>query len=542
MRDYATYSPEDNKLRLYVGRIPRPEYDKLRAGGWTSTPKQDCDFVATWTPGRVLSCLEYADLIEDEDQGVEDRAADRAERFGEYRDKRTDEATGAADRYEAGPSAHGYQSAARGERAARRFDAIGSRACDAWSKAEYWQRRTAGVIAHALYVSSPAVRMGRIKTIEAEQRKQAGNIADYRKVFATWERIAAVEDEAEKTILATRLAGGGTCSGYIYHHPRPESETSWEKENGASLYCLLKREKDPITGSEACALYFKTAIVPDSEKWEASSFRQWELHFAHRLAYENQMLEAQGGRAAFVEMEAGGFLGSFQIRKVNRSPVTTRTISVQVLAPTSSNYDRKGKAYGESNPRPMTLHTITVERMSADAYRSPTDEERAAFVALKKQEKADAPKGAPCPLVNPDDDDAERLQAAWNERARDRHADAVKLGKYYGEFIPAKLTRLNQAIYSANSTGSYALAETRGLCADMELEPRNSNMYEEKSKERAEARGPAVCKVRITSGGSHYYTPSSLIVIEDKPQKALPAAVWSVRAVPAPAADSFATV
>ncbi len=47
----VTYSPEDNKLRLYVGRVPRDEYLRLKANGFISTPKQDCDFVATWTPG-----------------------------------------------------------------------------------------------------------------------------------------------------------------------------------------------------------------------------------------------------------------------------------------------------------------------------------------------------------------------------------------------------------------------------------------------------------------------------------------------------------
>ena len=42
----ATYCPEDDKLRLYVGRVPRDEYEALRAEGWQSTAKQDCDFSA----------------------------------------------------------------------------------------------------------------------------------------------------------------------------------------------------------------------------------------------------------------------------------------------------------------------------------------------------------------------------------------------------------------------------------------------------------------------------------------------------------------
>ena len=77
MSNSATYSPEDNKLRLYVGRVPRADYEALRAEGWTSTPKQSCDFVAVWTPQRRVTALQYADIIEDEDQRPEDRAAVR---------------------------------------------------------------------------------------------------------------------------------------------------------------------------------------------------------------------------------------------------------------------------------------------------------------------------------------------------------------------------------------------------------------------------------------------------------------------------------
>lgn len=117
----ATYSPEDNKLRLYVGRVPRAEYLKLRGEGWTALHKQreagGGDFAATWTPTRRDTALEYAGIIEDEDMGPAERAADRAERFAGYREKRAAEATGHADRFDSGPQAHGYQSQARAERA-----------------------------------------------------------------------------------------------------------------------------------------------------------------------------------------------------------------------------------------------------------------------------------------------------------------------------------------------------------------------------------------------------------------------------------------
>lgn len=536
MNNYATYSPEDNKLRLYVGRVPRDEYERLRREGWTSTPKQDCDFVAVWTPDRRDTALEYADLIEDEDQGPEDRAADRAERFAEYRDKRTEEATGHADRYDDGPRVHGFQSQARGERAAARHDRIAGRACDAWSKAEYWQRRTAGVISHALYASRPDVRMGRIKEIEAELRKREKWLADYRGDYNLIQDLIRNTDPATQTTLAIRIFGSLNEGNYDYKHPRPDEVVNAHvRESGSSLYTLLTLDQREygkgITGKEAAEMWLARHSEPREET-------EWTQHLKFRIAYELQMLEAQGGRAAFVEMVPGGFIGSRQIQKVNKSPVTGRTVSVTVLALTRANFDRQGKAYSETNPRPMTLHTLTVERLPEDAYRAPTDEELAAFEAAKKEAKKAAPKKDPCPLINPTDEDAERLQAAWNERAKDAHCESYKrrYGRDYAEdFKPSTVCRITQAAYSANSKGSYARAETRGLCADMVLEPRASNMWMASDKKEADERGPAICQVRQTqSDGSDYGAPR-VIVLTDKPQKPLPAAVWKVRVVAVPA-------
>ena len=168
--------------------------------------------------------------------GPEDRAADRAERFGEYRDKRTDEATGHADRFDAGPHVHGFQSQARADRSAARHDRIGTYAVDAWSKAEYWQRRTAGVISHALHVSSPGVRMGRIKTIEAELRKERAEIEKRAKIYRIWEKIRAIEDPEKQTRIALAFTGS-TCQWAEYPHPL--GPTAFSRDGESSLYSLL---------------------------------------------------------------------------------------------------------------------------------------------------------------------------------------------------------------------------------------------------------------------------------------------------------------
>lgn len=438
----ATYEPESNKLRLYVGRVPREEYLKLRAEGWTALHKQresgGGDFAAPWTPSRRDTALEYAGIIEDEDMSTEERAADRAERFSGYRDKRTNEATGHADRYDSGPQAHGFQSQARAERAAARHDRVADRAGDAWSKAEYWQQRTAGVISHALYKSTPGVRMGRIKVLEAELRR--------------------FEQNPE-------------------HYPN------------------------------------------------------WITHTKLRLAYENQMLEAQGGRAAFVEMIPGGFIGLRQIFKVNKSPATGRVVSVLVKGQKIHGYTYKAQDVIGAD---YSLHQIETERLPADAYRAPTAEELTAFTAARKAEKAARPTKTPCPLINPTDEDAERVQKLWNDRALAEHCESYKrrYGKDYAdEFKPSTVCRITQARYSEVSKGGHARAETKNIYGNVIQEPRERFYDYDKQAAERKAIGAVVCQLRITSGDGSDYGAKRVIILTDKPQKPLPVAVWEAAKV-----------
>ena len=426
----ATYCPEDNKLRLYVGHVPKPEYLALRSEGWKSTPKQSLngggEFAATWNPSREDTATAYAGIIGDEDQGPAERAADRAERFGGYLDKRRAEAHDHADSYEAGPSAHGYQNPQKAERAAAKHDRHADRACNAWSKAEYWQSRTAGVISNALYLSGPGVRMGRIKKLESEIR--------------------------------TRTAGR-----YLEH-------------------CKL------------------------------------------RLTYENQMLEAQGGRAASVDMVPGGFIGSHQIHKVNKSNATGRVVSVAVKVPQIHGY-----TYRVAN-EPGTdyaLEQIKTERLAKDAYTAPTAEELEAFKAMKKaekvQKKATAPKRPP--LVNPTAEEAQKLQDVWNDQAEERNAKR----QYSSELKRTEPQEMTQAAYSARSKGSYS------HCKPVYIGEGGAETYEQY---RGNVEAGAVCKVRQGSGGRELYSAYAVIRITDKPSKALPAAVWPAEeAAPEPKAE-----
>lgn len=419
----ATYCPEDNKLRLYVGRVPREEYLALRAEGWTALPKQreqgGGDFAAVWTPQRRDTALRYAGgVIDDEDKGPAERAADRAERFALYREKRIDDATGHADRFDAGPSVHGFQSQARAEKSAARHDRQGDKAGDAWNKAEYWQQRTAGVIGHALHLCDASTRMGRIKELEADLRRMEAN---------------------------------------------PE-------------------------------------LYPN-----------WLPHTRLRLAYENQMIKAAGGRAAVVEMQVGGWVGGKQIRKVVKSPVTRLVVSVEVMGLyTDWRTNRIVNA-------PVLMN---IERSTADAYTPPTAEDVAAMAKIKADEKAARPKVEKPALINPTDADAERLQALWNTEMlaglRDYNRD---------NFKPSTVLRITQAHYSAHSKGSYANAGTKDICHAGAIYRRFSQLTRDQRADALSKQGPILCSVR-RANRLEFYAPDRVIVLTDKPQKPLPASVW----------------
>jgi hypothetical protein len=453
----STYSPDDDKIRLYVGRVSREIYDRLRSEGWTSTPKQTCDFVAVWSTQREDTALELCGELLDEDMSPAERAADRAERFSGYRDRRTDEALDRADTYEAGPKLIGHQSEALAERKAAALDRCADKAVNLWDKAEYWQRRTDGVISHALHVAAPGVRMGRIKTLEAEIRR--------------------VESQ---------------------YTPQDDKVREWE--GVPTVICGQGRDKHGVA-------------VARLEHIKAA-YARYLNHLNLRLAYENQMLEAQGGRAASVDMVPGGWLGHHQIMKVNKSPATGRVVSVAVKVPKV-----EGWAYKIANVpgTDYALMTIETERLKKEVYTAPTAEELAAFETEKKAEKkqkaAVLPKGAP--LVNPTNEEAEKLQALWNAKRR-TDWEKRESSKYGPDFVSAKVAHITQERYSEISKGSYTHAETVEVCAAGNVKSGHWNAGEYNA-----SIGPALCKVRVYKGDHG----RQVIVITDKPQKALPAKV-----------------
>lgn len=180
MMHTATYSPDDNKLRLYPAhRLDSADYDRVKAAGFKWAPRQGLFVKPAWSPGAEDLLLEMCGEIGDEDTTLVDRAEQRAERFEDYSEKRLAEANQAsknadeiAERFYGGqPILVGHHSEKRARKDQERIHNSMRKAVRLWDTSKYWTARAAGALAHAKYKELPAVRHRRIKTIESDRRK-----------------------------------------------------------------------------------------------------------------------------------------------------------------------------------------------------------------------------------------------------------------------------------------------------------------------------------------------------------------------------------
>jgi hypothetical protein len=162
------------------------------------------------------------------------------------------------------------------------------------------------------------------------------------------------------------------------------------------------------------------------------------------------------------------------------------------------------------------LANIDIERASPETYRPPTAEELEAFNAAQKQAKKEAKATAPAkpPLINPTPEEAARLQALWNEKAR---LDAERRGAL-AQWKTVEVLEVSQAFYSERSRGSYSSFATVELVAGGEVSRPSYSM-------RKEVPRAVVCDVRRLST-SGYYEANRVVRITDKPAKPFPSARW----------------
>jgi phospholipid N-methyltransferase len=336
----ATYSPDDNKLRLYASqRLDADLYARVKAAGFSWAPKQGIFVAPMWTPERAELCEELAGEIRDEDKTLAERAEQRAERFDDYSGKRAADSTRAyaavkelADGIPLGqPILVGHHSEKHARRDAAKIESGMRKAVKMWETAEYWQQRAQGALDNAAYKERPDVRARRIARIEADLRKIQRSKAERAAMRALWERIESPDslkrtDGQPSTFKERAMYAANRCHYSrcwpLAEFPRDPPASQYEGQMG--LWSAL--EGDVITPEQAREVALKV-YGPATPRMDA-----WIQHYEFRLAYERSMLATAGGTATDQKKpEAGGAIMTIwgpargawaYIQKVNKITVS----------------------------------------------------------------------------------------------------------------------------------------------------------------------------------------------------------------------------
>lgn len=383
----ATYSPDDNKLRLTASaRLDPATYERVKAVGFRWAPKLEQFICPAWNPAAEDVAIELAGEIEDEDSTLIERAEERAERFEGYQERRMDEAERAreavsaiADNIPLGqPILVGHHSERHARRDAEKIQNGMRKAVNLFRTSQYWKDRAASAIGHAKYKELPAVRARRIKTIEAERRKMERAIQDSEQSLRAWRAITEQPErfkhkDGQPTTLHERarlVANLHSVSKCFTLAEFPRNPPVSQYEGMMSLWSALgdTPEEAIVTAEQAqeIALRVCGSHIPRTQRWID--------HYDNRLTYERAMLADAGGTVADQNRpEKGGAVRCWvssrgcwlYIQKVNK-------VSVTVL----DNWGNGGKNF----TRTVTFDKLT-RVMSAAEVREAREASRIVDVA-----------------------------------------------------------------------------------------------------------------------------------------------------------------
>ena len=198
----ATYSPEDNKIRLYPAtRLDQETYERVKSAGFKWAPRQELFVAPKWTPDREDLASELAGEIEPEEMTLAERAAAKAERLDNLASKRHAESLSLNARadelsqsfFMGQPILIGHHSERKARKTKERMDSAQSAAIKAGEVANYWLYRAEGVERHANYKNDPRTRARRIKTLLADLRDLQRGINAAHHALKIWEKFTTDE-------------------------------------------------------------------------------------------------------------------------------------------------------------------------------------------------------------------------------------------------------------------------------------------------------------------------------------------------------------
>ena len=270
----ATYSPEDNKLRITASyRFEDALWQDFKKLGFHWAPKQEIFVHPRWTPTVEDFCLKMAGSIGPEGMTMVERAEFKNDRIDGYianRHRDVNAFTAAADRYGerfAGgqPILVGHHSENKARNDHKRMVRNTEKAHEAAGKIDYWHYKKQGVAIHANRKSAYGVRVRRMKKLFAELRDYQRTLNDANIGVKQWNVILNKEgmDDFDKFI--------------IYHLNRLPSA-------GYGLWGEVDSGK--ISAKEGAL----RALERNENILASPHYRRWITHILNRLGYERSEL------------------------------------------------------------------------------------------------------------------------------------------------------------------------------------------------------------------------------------------------------------
>jgi hypothetical protein len=363
----ATYSLSDNKLRFYPFRRLGPAtYARVKDAGFSWAPKQEVFVAGMWTPEREDLLVELCGDIEEEDITPEERAERRAERFEEYSENAGRRASAAHRAVEAicdgiplgQPILCGHHSERRARKDQERIQNGMRKVVNEMKSSAYWADRAKASLHHAKYLEKPAVRARRIKTIEADKRKQERTKADAEKFTAMW-TDPAKELTPERAKDIANYCHVSQCFP-LDRYPRELPASQYEGR--MSLWSAMEGIITPEQARDIAVRAYGRRIA---------SCDRWIQHYENRLTFERAMLGEQGGIATDkVGPEKGGAVrcwcspghgrGWSYIKKVNKVSVTVE-----------DNWGNGGKNFTRTIPFDKIRAVMTAAQVEEARARGP---------------------------------------------------------------------------------------------------------------------------------------------------------------------------
>jgi len=423
--DYATYDPDDDKIRIYSGHVPREMYDALKEARFNRAYKQEC-FYAKWYPWTEDIALALCDEISDEDSTIFDRAEDRSTRFAIYSgnaEKRAEQAIRAGDAAVEGipfgqPILVGHHSERKHRKAVERAQREADKMVEEVDRRDYWAYRARAVKRHVNRTFDRGVVMRRVKKLESEKRKKESEREgkDYNRAL-TW----FVSD------LADEYPDDFTKDGLTAYQGKVVIAAAWAQKR-----IVLEGMSD--------------ALRERLQKWQTGRERycdRWIAHLEGQISYWKTLLEDKHNEDIDQQMplKKGDWIrcphGWAQIERVNKG-AEKRITSVSVDRETAT-WNKPG---GWFYPRKVDYESVKEHRTSEEYQAMTYAEQNAAEIARLEREAAVAVKRREA-------QEADGLRQV--AETRKEAADAVEVRVNYNpNFYPTPISIVNKMLDAAD--------------------------------------------------------------------------------------------